>query len=60
MSLLLRGHVDQYRIDIPAGLGCGRRPQHLGPPRLEPLADQLAVKTIMFDNQHTLHGQLRA
>jgi hypothetical protein len=60
MSLLLRRHVDQYRIDIAAGLPLGHRPHDLGSSRLEPLADQLAVKTIMFNDQHALHGQLRA
>jgi hypothetical protein len=58
MSLLLTRHVDQYRIDVLWSLRCAFRPHGLRSRRLEPLADQLAVKIIMLDDQHALHGQL--
>jgi hypothetical protein len=58
MSLLLTGHVDQYRIDVAVGRTAGRRPYRLGAARFEPLADQLAVKIIMLSNQYAFHGAL--
>jgi len=57
MSLLLTRYVDQYRIN-PAGSGYRSfRPEHLGTSGLQPLADQLAVQTVMLDHQHPLHGR---
>ena len=58
MSLLLTGHVNQYRIDVAVGRTAGRRPYSLGAARLEPLADQLAVETIMLSDQNPFHGAL--
>ena len=56
MSLLLTGHVDQYRIDVAIGRTARGRPHYLGAARLEPLADQLAVQIIMLSDQYAFHG----
>jgi len=57
MSLLLTRHVDQYRIDVCRSDAGGRRPHGLGAPVLQPLADELPVKTITLDDEHALHGR---
>jgi len=59
MSLLLTRHVDQNCIDIPA-LRRGRcGPYNMCAAGLEPLANQLTVETIMFDDQHAFHWARR-
>ena len=58
MSLLLTRHVDQYRIDVRPALRARFRPHRLGAGGRQPLANQLTVKPIMLDYQHTLHGWL--
>jgi hypothetical protein len=55
MSLLLTRHVDKYRIDVRRGGSGGLRPDRLSATRLEPLADQFAVKPITLDDQYALH-----
>jgi hypothetical protein len=55
MSLLLTRHVDKYRIDLRCGGPGGLRPDNLRATRLEPLADQFAVKPITLDDQYALH-----
>lgn len=56
MSLLLTCYVDQYCIDLCGSLGSLRR-QCRGAAFSEPLADQLPVKPITLDDEHTLHGR---
>jgi len=56
MSLLLRYHVDEYRIDACRGARQAVRTHALGAALLEPLADQIAVQPIMLDDQYALHG----
>jgi hypothetical protein len=60
MSLLLTHHVNQNRIDLRPRVRSGLRPDGLGTARLEPFADQVAVKTITLDDQHASHGWLRS
>ena len=57
MSLLLTRHVDQYRIDVRRQRHVARRPgDGLSAAGLEPLADEVTVKTIMLDHQDALHA----
>ena len=57
MSLLLTRHIDQYRIDVHLRRHIPRGPADgLGAARLEPLTDEVTVKTIMLDHQHALHA----
>jgi hypothetical protein len=56
MSLLLTRHVHQYCIDISRDLSPGIGAYRLHTALLEPFADEVAVKTIMLDDQHALHG----
>jgi len=58
MSLLLTGHIDQYRIDIRHRLRRGFGPDRLGSGRRQPFADQLAVQPIMLHDQNALHDGL--
>jgi len=55
MSLLLTCHVDQYCIDVPRRVRTRLRPDGARAARLEPLAQQLTVETIMLDDQDALH-----
>lgn len=59
MGLLLTRHVDQYRIDICTFLCGADGHEHLRATGLEPFADQLAMKTIMFNYEHALHGRIQ-
>lgn len=56
MSLLLRCHVDEYRIDACRGGVKAVRAEAVGAALLEPLADQVPVQPIMLDDEHPLHG----
>lgn len=56
MSLLLTRHVHEHGIDISRSLSAiGAHRLHTA--LLEPLADKVAVKTIMLNDQHALHGR---
>ena len=54
--MLLTGHVDQYGIDVRRVLQLGTRPDGLRTAGTQPFADQLAVQTVMLDDQDTFHG----
>jgi hypothetical protein len=56
MSLLLTRHVHQNCINIEAFGRSRSGPHGLRTTGLEPFTNQLSVKTIMFDNEHSLHG----
>lgn len=59
MSLLLTRYIDQNGINLPA-LRDGRRgPYNLSPAGLEPLANQITMETIMFDDQDAFHWSPR-
>ena len=57
MSLLLTRDVDQNCIDVRRSLRRGIGIDGLQSALLEPFADEIAVKTIMLDDQHALHGR---
>jgi len=59
MSLLLTRHVDENGIDVRRSLrrGIGINPLH--PALLQPLTDEIAVKTITLHDQHALHGRTK-
>ena len=56
MSLLLRCHVDEYRIDACRSAREVVRTDRLHAALLEPLADEIAVKPITLDDEHAHHG----
>ena len=56
MSLLLRRHVDEYCIDVCRNGRDAVRTDGLHAALLEPLADEIPVKPITLDDEHTHHG----
>jgi len=55
MSLLLTRHVDQYGIDVRRLLRLGARPDGVRTTGAQPFTDQLAVETVLLDDQHPFH-----
>lgn len=56
MSLLLTRHVDEYGIDIRRRGSRVVGIHRLHSTLLEPLTNEIAVKTITLDDQHAPHG----
>jgi hypothetical protein len=57
MSLLLTRHVDQYGVDIRKCVRRRVRVERQRPALLEPLANQVPMKTITLDDENALHGR---
>lgn len=56
MSLLLTRHVDEYCVNIGHGHDSAIGIHRLRATLLEPLANEVTVKTITLDHEHALHG----
>lgn len=58
MGLLLTRHVDQYCIDRDCGVRRDLGAEGLRTALLEPFANEVAVQTIMLDDEHVLHARV--